>query len=79
MRIFDNPNHPHYGPVRRLWVVLMQLDLLEAAERWSDHAVETGAGWRWDEWLAQLMAENPHVKESAYQKRLLHTLIQRYG
>lgn len=25
MPIYDNPNHPHYGPVRRLHVMLMQL------------------------------------------------------
>lgn len=25
MRIGDNPNHPFYGPVRRLWVVFQTL------------------------------------------------------
>lgn len=29
MRIFDNPNHPQYGPVRRMWVILAQLDVLD--------------------------------------------------
>ncbi|ARK07497.1 hypothetical protein LAV_00122 [Sphingobium phage Lacusarx] len=24
-RIYDNPNHPHYGPARRLHVMLLQL------------------------------------------------------
>lgn len=31
-RIFDDPTHPQYGPVRRLWIILVQLDLLGAAE-----------------------------------------------
>lgn len=33
MRIFDNPNHPQYGPVRRMWVIFAQLDLLAEADR----------------------------------------------
>lgn len=28
MRVFDNPNHPAYGPVRRTWVILAGLGLL---------------------------------------------------
>lgn len=48
-RIYDNPNHPQYGPVRRMWVVLSQLDLLEAAERFA-----TERGDNWDDYLARL-------------------------
>lgn len=71
MRIFDNPNHPQYGPVRRMWVVLVQLDLLEAAERWSKHGIVP-----WDEWLAIQLDENRHVKESAYQRHLVCILCE---
>lgn len=49
MRIFDNPNHPQYGPVRRMWIMLVQLDLLDQ--------VEAGVAFRdepWDERLARL-------------------------
>ena len=31
-RVYDDPNHPRYGPVRRLWVILVGLGMLEAAE-----------------------------------------------
>lgn len=33
-RIFDNPNHPNYGPVRRLWIMLEQL-FPEGVERFE--------------------------------------------
>ncbi len=65
-RIFDNPNHPQYGPVRRMWVILVQLDLLDAAERWGNHRIVP-----WDEWLATMLDNNKHVKESAYQRALI--------
>lgn len=71
MRIFDNPNHPKYGPVRRLWVVLVQLDMLNAAERWSQHNPVT-----WDEWLATRLAVNPLHRESAYQRELIGVLLE---
>jgi hypothetical protein len=51
-RIFDNPNHPQYGPVRRMWVILAQLDMLETAERWSEHK-----GRSWDRALAYDIAD----------------------
>lgn len=50
MRIYDNPNHPHYGPARRLWVILAQLDLLETAE-----ATLFKKKRKWDEQLAKML------------------------
>lgn len=46
-RIFNDPDHPQYGPVRRMWVILAQLGMLKAAERYSRHY-----GLRWDILLA---------------------------
>jgi hypothetical protein len=71
MRIFDNPNDPQYGPVRRMWIVLVQLDLLTAAERWSDLAIVP-----WDEWLAMTLEQNPHIPESASQRLLVGILLK---
>jgi hypothetical protein len=70
-RIFDEPNHPQYGPVRRMWVVLVQLDMLNAAERWSAHH-----NCPWDESLALQIEHHPHVKESAYQRAMIGNLLE---
>ena len=41
--IWEQPNHKHYGPIRRMWVVLAQLDLLAWAEAnfafWAEEMV----------------------------------------
>ena len=59
MRIFDQPDHPNYGPVRRMHLILMYLhgDELPAMEEratkvfcepWDRHMVRlmNGMGWR---------------------------------
>jgi hypothetical protein len=76
MRIFDNPNHPQYGPVRRMWIVLVQLDLLTAAERWSDHQKTAGNGHAWDSFLSGLVENNPQIPESASQRLLVGILLE---
>lgn len=75
MRIFDNPNHKHYGPVRRLWIVLVQLDLLKAAERYDEHRVKNGF-LRWDEVLASLLSHKPNVPEAAHQRMIVGILLE---
>lgn len=74
-RIFDNPNHKHYGPVRRLWIVLVQLDLLKAAERYDEHRIKHGF-LRWDEMLAALLSNKPTVPESAHQRLIIGILLE---
>jgi hypothetical protein len=74
MRIFDNPNHPQYGPVRRMWVVLAQLDLLTAAERYSEHYLEDG-GLSWDENLAFSFKHNKR-REAHIQRHFIGTLLE---
>ena len=46
-RIYDDPNHPHYGPVRRQWVIFAGLGLLGI-----DEAYFAEWGIRWDAHLA---------------------------
>lgn len=67
MRIFDNPNHPQYGPVRRMWVVLAQLDLLVAAEAWGERH-----GMTWDGAMVDLIEP---LGESGSQRWLLRAII----
>jgi hypothetical protein len=68
MRIFDSPNHPQYGPVRRMWVVLTQLDLLTAAEK-----VMTGRGDDWDHHLSRLIRIG--LSESYAQRIVLGMIL----
>lgn len=49
MRVFDNPNHRGYGPVRRTWVILAGLDLLTPA---LDREYDACYGAQWDECMA---------------------------
>lgn len=55
MRVFDDANHPAYGPVRRLWKVLAQLDLnkydVAYRQEWDTH---------WDECVAGGIAHGLH-------------------
>lgn len=67
-RIFDDPDHPQYGPVRRMWVVLVQLDMLDAAERWSKHNPLT-----WDKLVA---ANCNHHGEAPSQRMFIATLLE---
>lgn len=34
-RIYDNPDHKHYGPIRRMFIMLANLDLLDRPD-WDD-------------------------------------------
>ncbi len=68
MRIFDNPNHPQYGPVRRLWVMLAQLDLLDVADRLNRDPARA-----WDTALAQMVSLD--VSEKDAQRAILHLVL----
>jgi hypothetical protein len=72
-RIYDNPNHPRYGPVRRLWIILVQLDLLEEADciKWHDEGVDH----KWDEALAYLL-DHSIVNESHLQAEILRRILE---
>ena len=70
MRIFDNPNHKQYGPIRRMWVVLTQLGLLSAADRWGDENQVD-----WDDHLAKVIAIH-NQPESIAQRNFIHILME---
>lgn len=48
-RIYDDPNHPHYGRVRRCWIVLVGMfpDMTTL-----DREYLAECGWQWDEQIA---------------------------
>lgn len=65
-RIFDDPNHPQYGPVRRLWVILAQLDLLVSAEVMPSP---------WDQRLASLIERG--MDEAPAQRKTLRLIMEK--
>jgi len=71
MRIFDDPDHPQYGPVRRLWVVLAQLDLFDFAELYRDLVDET-----WDQSLASYVRLG--YGEAMAQRIVLYSIMSSY-
>lgn len=72
MRIFDNPNHPQYGPIRRMWVVLTQLGMAETMDR---HTSPRPYEKPWDVALAETIAIG--VDESAAQRAMLRDYLER--
>lgn len=51
-RVFDDPKHPQYGPVRRTWVILAGLGVLEL-----DSAYRQEHGHAWDSCMAGALDE----------------------
>lgn len=72
MRIFDNPNHPQYGPVRRCWIVMVQLDLLG-----QDAAYEAEHRTTWDACMADAIA-NHDIAESAICRIVIWRMLRLY-
>lgn len=52
MRVFDNPSHAGYGPVRRTWVILAGLGVLEL-----DGQYRQEYGHAWDSCMAGALEE----------------------
>lgn len=74
-RIFDDPSHPEYGPVRRMWVILMQLDMLADAERYSRWSINQG-GLAWDSNLASMVRQR---SEARAQRAMLLTILKNWS
>lgn len=63
VRIYNNPAHPNYGPVRRCWLMLEQMFAdcggVESFEvrlhAHQDATLKAGGRIYWDQHLAQLM------------------------
>lgn len=69
--IIDNPNHPHYGPVRRLWVMLKQLDLMDFLDQYVFGLDET-----WEEALISYL--NTGITEAQAQRIVLFETVLAY-
>lgn len=67
MRIYDNPSHPQYGVVRRLWVILAQLGMLEHADSLLEQP--------WDLALAEMMNFSGMTEHMAQRTVLLAMLL----
>lgn len=57
-RIYDQPSHPHYGPVRRLHIMIMQLLTKHQCSVLDEHYDEQ-YGETWDLQLSRLMSWDP--------------------
>ena len=61
-RVYDDPNHECYGPVRRCWVILSglweNLDTVDQHFRWEH-------GEDWDAMLVRLIEKNRYTERQA--------------
>lgn len=69
-RIFDDPGHPNYGPVRRMWVILAGLGMLDTAEEWGNRQHVP-----WDRGLDGVM-RNGDLDETTAKRWLLRHLLK---
>lgn len=68
MRVYDNPNHPHYGPACRQWVIFAGLGCLEA-----EYAYFKEWGINWDVHLVKTI-ESGFTEEKALRRITYHML-----
>lgn len=74
-RIYDDPNHPHYGPVRRLWKVLALIygfDLDGVDRHWA-RGGEVPIGY-WDEAMSSYLVLG--FKEPKVHKLILSIIFR---
>lgn len=71
MRIFDQPDHRHYGPVRRLHLMLLQLTVDIGMDAFEEPYVVLFQQ-HWDHHLVQLLDEGMHEAEA--QRLILNWL-----
>lgn len=67
-RIYDDPNHRHYGPVRRLWVVLAMLYGFDLKD------VDKVHGSPWDIAMSGYLHQN--VPENVAHKTVLYRILK---
>lgn len=66
----NNPNHRHYGPARRLWIILSQLmDDYNAAEA----RFEKWQGLHWCDWLVQMLDVGKTEKQA--QRKVVEEMM----
>lgn len=72
LAVYDNPNHPHYGPVRRLWVVLNTLcDMDKLAKLFPQEWA-----YAWDEYAVYLLEKG--VLEQVVSRMVVWRAISAY-
>lgn len=74
--IYDQPNHEHYGPVRRLHVMLLQL-FSDVSFHWEEKAYETAHKQPWWDHLSLYLYNG--MSESNAQRRVLQHFFQSYS
>lgn len=72
--IYDQPNHPRYGPARRLHIMVMQLTaddptVLERIDEWYWRRYRT----HWSQYLSGLMDNT--LSEAYAQRRVLKEIF----
>jgi hypothetical protein len=69
VRIYDDPNHAFYGPVRRLHIMAMQLfpQTFAEVERRFEKQTE---GIHWSQWMADRMKNYGYPEASAQRDML---------
>lgn len=72
IRIYDDPNHPTYGPVRRAWVMLVGMFGTDLSE--VDRAFYQEWGFNWDEHLHLMMREQGYPERYALQRLIWKAL-----
>lgn len=73
IRIYDQPDHPFYGPVRRLHVMCLQLfPNFEEVERRFERL--GGKGIHWSQWMADRM-QNYGYPEASAQRDMLRWFL----
>jgi hypothetical protein len=75
VNIYDDPNHPHYGPVRRLHVMLMQLFGV-ALPRVEARFKELSQGFDWTERMGDRL--NHGFPEATVQRDMLRWFLSIY-
>lgn len=72
MNIYEDPNHPYYGPVRRLHVMCMQLfpNFAGVEERFE----RLNKGISWSQWMADRMKTYGYP-ESTVQRDMLRWFL----
>ena len=69
-RIYNNPNHKHYGPVRRMHIMLMQLfsDDCITDEAWLHENDPT-----WDRYLSEMIESG--ISEIVASRSVLRRIL----
>ena len=73
-RIYDQPNHSAYGPVRRLNVMVLQLFADRDLEKIEKNFGLAHDEWTWDDMLA-FMIEQRQMSEAKAQRYVLERLL----